>query len=156
MSFGLRRARADDVDALLAMWHEAAENHGRPADTRQALEVLLDRDQEALIVAEHDGQVIGSVIAGWDGWRCHLYRLAVRPRWRRQGVASALLRAAEDRFRALGASRADAMVLDSNDLGQNLWLASGYLRQEDWRRWVKPIAEIMPCSVTAADRPPAG
>lgn len=123
------------------MWDEAAQNHGRPADTRQALEALLDRDRDALIVAEHDGQVIGSVIAGWDGWRCHLYRLAVRPRWRRQGVASALLRAAEDRFRALGASRADAMVLDSNDLGQNLWLASGYRRQEDWRRWVKPIEE---------------
>ncbi len=156
MAFGLRRARAGDVDALLQMWHEAAENHGRPADTRAAVEALLDRDPEAVIVAEHDGAVIGSVIAGWDGWRCHLYRLAVRPRWRRQGVASALLRTAEDRFKALGANRADAMVLDRNDLGQNLWLASGYLRQDDWRRWVKPIAETAPGSVAAADRAPSG
>jgi GNAT superfamily N-acetyltransferase len=138
-SFRLRAASVGDIDGLLGMWLEAAENLSRPTDTREAVASLLDRDPEAVIVAERDGELIGSVIAGWDGWRCHLYRLAVRPQWRRKGVASALLRAAEDRFRALGARRADAMVLDSNDLGRNLWLASGYQRQDDWRRWVKPI-----------------
>jgi len=30
-------------------------------------------------------------------------------------------------------------VLDCNDLGQNLWRASGYSRQDDWRRWVKSL-----------------
>lgn len=138
-SFRLRAASVGDIDGLLGMWLAAAENLSRPTDTREAVASLLDRDPEAVIVAERDGELIGSVIAGWDGWRCHLYRLAVRPQWRRKGVASALLRAAEDRFRELGARRADAMVLDSNDLGRDLWLASGYQRQDDWRRWVKPI-----------------
>jgi ADP-ribose pyrophosphatase YjhB (NUDIX family) len=140
MAFVLRHATADDIDGLLEMWQEAAENHSRPADTREAVAALLDRDPEAVILAERDGELTGSVIAGWDGWRCHLYRLAVRPKWRRNGVASALLAAAEDRFRALGARRADAMVLDGNDLGRNLWVASGYRRQDEWRRWVKPLA----------------
>ncbi len=48
---------------------------------------LLNRDPDAVILAEHDGELIGSIIAGWDDWRCHLYRLAVRPAWRRQGCA---------------------------------------------------------------------
>jgi ribosomal protein S18 acetylase RimI-like enzyme len=135
----LRAASVADVDALLGLWQEAAENEGRPPDTREAVTALLRRDADAVILAEHSGELVGSVIAGWDGWRCHLYRLAVRSAWRRNGIGSALLRAAEDRFRALGAARADAMVLDSNELGQNLWLAGGYRRQDNWRRWVKVL-----------------
>jgi hypothetical protein len=31
------------------------------------------------------------------------------------------------------------MVLDSNDLGQKLRRANGYLKQDNWRRWVKGL-----------------
>jgi len=137
--FELRAATIADIDGLLGLWQEAAENDTRPRDTREAVSALLGRDPDAVILAEHDGDLIGSVIAGWDGWRCHLYRLAVLPAWRRRGVGTALLRAAEERFKAFAATRADAMVLDSNELGQNLWRASGYRRQDDWRRWVKGL-----------------
>jgi ribosomal protein S18 acetylase RimI-like enzyme len=54
-------------------------------------------------------------------------------------VGSALLDAAEARFKALGATRADAMVLSGNSLGQRLWQASGYTEQSEWRRWVKTL-----------------
>ena len=139
MSLVLRAGTAADVDGLLGLWAEAAENAERAPDTREAVTALLGRDPDAVIVAEHEGELVGSVIAGWDGWRCHLYRLAVRPAWRRRGVASALLQAAEDRFSAVGAARADAMVLDGNGLGQSLWRAGGYRRQDEWRRWVKKL-----------------
>jgi ribosomal protein S18 acetylase RimI-like enzyme len=137
--FALRAASAVDVDDLIALWEEAAENGSRPPDTAEAVTALLRRDPQAVILADQDGVLIGSIIAGWDGWRYHLYRLAVRPGCRGQGVGSALLDAAESRLKALGATRIDAMVLDGNDLGQHLWQASGYSRQDDWRRWVKSL-----------------
>jgi ribosomal protein S18 acetylase RimI-like enzyme len=83
--------------------------------------------------------LVGSVVAGWDGWRSRLYRLAVRPDHRRQGIANLLLDRAEARFIALGAIRIEAMVLDDNDLGRSLWTARGYRQQPDWSRWVKPV-----------------
>ena len=137
MPLVLRNAVAADIDGLLALWREAAENADRPADTRDAVVTVLAWDPEAVFVAERDGALAGSVIAGWDGWRCHLYRLAVRPAERGQGTGTALVRAAEDRFRALGGARVDAMVHEGNDNGQGLWRAVGYLRQENWRRWAK-------------------
>jgi ribosomal protein S18 acetylase RimI-like enzyme len=140
VTYAIRTASVNDVPSLLALWESAAENESRPADTREAVLALLHRDPAAVLVAcTADGELVGSLIAGWDGWRYHLYRLAVRPDWRRQGVGSALLDAAEARFQALGATRADAMVLSGNSLGQRLWRASGYTEQRGWRRWVKTL-----------------
>ena len=135
----LRAATSADLDAVLAFWSHAAEDSHRPTDTRSALDRLIARDPDALTIAVHDGAVIGSLISGWDGWRFHLYRLAVDPAERRQGIGRALLAAAEERFAALGATRVDAMVLDANDLGRRIWEAAGYTRQDDWRRWVKAL-----------------
>jgi ribosomal protein S18 acetylase RimI-like enzyme len=138
MPITVRTATATDVEAILALWRSAAENRGRPADSRAAIETVLSRDPDALIVAIDADLLVGTIIVGWDGWRCHLYRLAVDPEHRRTGIGGLLLQAAQERARAMGASRIDAMVLDDNALGQTIWLANGYDRQPDWRRWVKP------------------
>ena len=135
----VRPAAPDDLDGVLAFWHAAAEGTDR-VDDPLALDRLLARDPDALLLATEGGRLLGTVVVGWDGWRGHLYRLAVDPTSRRQGVARSLLQAAERRLRALGAHRADAMVLVDDALGQALWQGARYAEQEQWRRWVKPLA----------------
>ena len=135
----VRAAQRRELPAILALWQVAAENGHRPADTPGALAALHLRDPDALLVALDGADIVGTIIAGWDGWRCHLYRLAVAPRRRRAGIGRALIGAAEQRFRALGGTRSDAMVLDDNGQAHRIWAAAGYTRQEDWSRWVKPL-----------------
>jgi len=134
----IRAATPADLDTVLAFWKVAAEGTSI-SDDRDGVERLVVRDPEALILAELGGELVGTVIAGFDGWRCHLYRLAVHPQRRRQGIGSALLAAAEERFVRLGGRRGDAMVLVHNETGQHAWRAAGYTPQEQWQRWVKHL-----------------
>ncbi|WP_228979174.1 GNAT family N-acetyltransferase [Streptomyces sp. DH12] len=136
----VRPAAPADLDAVLAFWKTAAEGTSI-SDDREGVERLVARDPEALLLAEDAGGVLlGTVIAGFDGWRCHLYRLAVHPERRRRGVGTALIAAAEDRFARLGGRRSDAMVLDRNGTAHHAWRTAGYAPQPEWSRWVKPLA----------------
>ena len=139
-SYNLRPATPHDIEAVLHFWRQHAEGTDR-TDDHDAVDRLLRRDPEALVLAVESDQIIGSVIAGWDGWRCHLYRIAVRQDRRCQGVARALIAWAEARFHDVGGHRADAMVLQDNALGQAAWSSLGYAPQEEWRRWVKRVTQ---------------
>ena len=135
----VRTAEAADVSTVLDFWKLAAEGTSI-SDDAAGVGRLIARDPEALILAEREGALVGTVIAGWDGWRASLYRLAVHPGHRRQGISRTLLDAAHARFLAAGGRRADAMVLVENETGQAAWAAAGYGPEEHWRRWVRPLA----------------
>jgi ribosomal protein S18 acetylase RimI-like enzyme len=134
-----RSAVPADVDSILLFWKEAAEDSNRPTDTREAVDRLIRRDADALVLVTNGHSIVGSLVIGWDGWRCNLYRLAVHPDYRRRGIGTSLLKRAEERFVAFGGARADAMVLDGNDSAHELWSRAGYTQQGEWSRWVKTL-----------------
>ena len=134
MTSVVRPATAADLPAVVALWDLA----GGPTRTPPSLadaERLFARDPGALLVADVDGEVVASLIVGWDGWRCHLYRLATHPDHRRRGLAAELVATAVLRARALGASRIDAMVNDANEGARGFWAAAGFALEDDDSRW---------------------
>ena len=75
----IRRGGAEDLEEVVDLWRREGGPTSLAAGVAEAA-ALLTRDQDALLIARGDGQVVGTVIVGWDGWRCHLYRLVVEPR----------------------------------------------------------------------------
>ena len=127
-----------DVDGVVALWARATDPTSLPSD-RDSLTQLLARDPDALIVAEADGRVVGSLIAGWDGWRGTFYRLAIDPAHRRRGLATAMVRAGEERLRSLGAKRLNAIVESEEADAMSFWASAGYELQTARSRFVKNV-----------------
>src|ERR1035437_2211903 len=115
VDFDFRNARSDDIDKLISFWLSNSETSNRPMDTHELVRQLIDRDPEALILATNGERIMGTVIAGWDGWRGSIYRLAVDSSIRRAGLGAQLMKLAEGRLKSLGAPRVGATVLESNE-----------------------------------------
>jgi ribosomal protein S18 acetylase RimI-like enzyme len=131
----LRTATPDDIPGVLAFWLEAAEPTS--TDSADALTGLLRRDPGALIVAVAGDHIVGSVIAGWDGWRGSVYRLVVAPEHRRHGLGRALLRAAEDHLAEFGARRSHAIVVGTSAGAVGFWRATDWEHQSGQLRFAK-------------------
>jgi ribosomal protein S18 acetylase RimI-like enzyme len=134
----VRSALVGDVPDVLALWERAA-GPTRHAGGRSEAERLLERDPGALLVAESDGRIVGTLVVGWDGWRCHLYRLAVEETARRSGTASALVAESRRRARLLGAVQIDAMVHRQNVGAAAFWESAGFSPDTDDARWTFPL-----------------
>jgi len=77
-------------------------------------------------VARREGEIVGALIAAWDGWRGNMYRLAVRDSHRREGIGTALTRAGEDYLRSCGARRVTALVAFEDERAGEFWDSAGY------------------------------
>jgi ribosomal protein S18 acetylase RimI-like enzyme len=115
-----------DVQAVLILWGAGRTRHAATADTPEAVERLLETDPGALLVAMEGSELVGAVIAAFDGWRGNFYRVAVAPTRRREGIGRALVRAGEERLRAVGARRATALVAFEDEPARAFWTAVGY------------------------------
>lgn len=135
---GLRAATPDDIDAVLALWREAAAAPS-VSDDIAGVAALLERDPDALILAYDGSELVGTIVAAWDGWRGHVYRLAVRPDRRRGGVATTLVAAAEARLRSLGARKIQGIVLSDNAVAKAFWESSGYAHDAVTSRHTKTL-----------------
>jgi len=133
----IRNATEDDIASVLALW-AAAGSLPSVSDSPEGLTGLLAADPQALLVAELDGVLAGSLIAVWDGWRGSFYRLAVSPEHRRKGLATMLLREGERRLRERGAIRLTAIVADDEAGAMGFWRAAGYEPQQHQARFVRP------------------
>jgi ribosomal protein S18 acetylase RimI-like enzyme len=149
----VRPARPSEIPAILALWREA-DAVPSVSDDPASLRRLLATSGDALLVAEATGpeagdpdpgdsgaggRLVGTIVAGWDGWRGNLYRLAVLPTARRRGIALRLVAEAERRLAEKGAIRFSALVMSEHDPAVALWRAAGYARDPRVGRFVRSL-----------------
>jgi len=136
----IRRCREPDARAVLELWAQGRSEHASTEDRPNDVERLIAADSPAaLLVAEREGEIVGALIAGWDGWRGNMYRLAVRAGHRREGIGLALTRAGEEYLRSCGSRRVTALVAFEDDVAGAFWEAAGYPQDHDIGRRVRNL-----------------
>lgn len=96
------------------------------SDTPEEIQKKLTRDPDLFLVAEEDGQIVGTVIGGFDGRRGLLYHLAVAASFRGRGIGSRLMDEVESRLRAKGCLRCYLMVLVDNEEAMRYYEKHGW------------------------------
>ena len=90
----------------------------------------LDVQRDLFLVAEYEGQIIGTAMAGYDGHRGWVYYLAVAPDQRRQGVGSALMGEVERRLAQAGCHKLNLQVRVTNEAVVSFYQGLGYEVEE--------------------------
>lgn len=127
----ISRIGPSDYDRLIALWQAAGLSYKpKGRDSRQAFtQQLASGCQTALAVENDAGELAGAVLATHDGRKGWINRLAVRPEYRRQGLATRLIRAAEDTLREQGIEIFSALIEPGNEASLALFQEAGY---DDW------------------------
>ena len=133
----VRRCTDDDVAEVLRLWSLARNQRASTPDRRGDVEGLVEGGPAVLLVAETADEVVGAVIAGWDGWRGNIYRLAIHPDYRRLGTGLRLIRAAENYLHEQGAARVTALVAFDDEAANSFWDAAGYPQDHEIGRRVR-------------------
>jgi ribosomal protein S18 acetylase RimI-like enzyme len=112
--------------AVIALWetvfgYETA--HNTPS---LAIDKKLAVADELFFVAVRDEEVIGTVMAGYDGHRGWLYSVAVHPAHRREGLGAKLVRHAEDALIARGCMKINLQIVSANASVAAFYEALGY------------------------------
>jgi ribosomal protein S18 acetylase RimI-like enzyme len=104
-----------DYLAVIDLWKNAGPGiHVRRSD--EPLEILkkIQRDPDLFLVVDYAGQIIGTVMGGFDGRRGMMYHLAVAQQHRKQGIGLALMEALEQRLKAKGCIKYYLLVTKDN------------------------------------------
>jgi ribosomal protein S18 acetylase RimI-like enzyme len=116
-----------DFEPVRALWKSAGPGiQLSPSDELPEIRKKLERDPDLFLVAEVGGQLVGSVLGGFDGRRGIVYHLAVQAEHRRSGLGSALMEELEERLRAKGCIKYYLLVTRDNEDAVDFYQSIGW------------------------------
>ncbi|MCI4445227.1 MAG: GNAT family N-acetyltransferase, partial [Candidatus Aminicenantes bacterium] len=112
----VRKFHLSDYDRIIELWKEGnlpLKPMGR--DSREEIERQIKLPQVIFLVAEFEGQIVGTVMATHDGRKGWINRLAVAKDFRGRGFGQLLVREAEKELEKQGLMIFAALIEEDNE-----------------------------------------
>ena len=119
-----------DYDGICEVW----ENHRgtNPVDdSYDGFAKYLRRNPTTSFVAEDNGKIVGTILAGHDGRRGLFHHVSVFPEYQKQGIGKMLVDHAMDALEKEGITKVLLVVFKDNDNGNAFWEHLGFTVRED-------------------------
>jgi ribosomal protein S18 acetylase RimI-like enzyme len=104
-----------DWPRVLALWQGSGPGvHLGRSDTPDEIRKKWEHDPELFLLAEDGGELVGTVLGGYDGRRGLVYHLAVASDRRQEGIGRALMAEIERRLAVKGCVKAYLLTTPEN------------------------------------------
>lgn len=121
----IRTFHPDDTTAVVSLW-QACELTRPWNNPELDIQRKLSVNDDLFLVADDGGQIVGSIMGGYEGHRGWINYLAVDPSLQKQGLGRALMEAVESRLLDKGCPKINLQVRTGNDAVMAFYEAIGY------------------------------
>lgn len=127
----IRPMRISDYHGARTLWETIPGLRLEKADSEEGVARYLARNPDLSFVAEHESEIVGTVLCGEDGRRGYLQHLCVAEKHRNQDLGTKLMAAALDQFSKLLLYEVRIFVLLSNPVGMKYWDSRDWQSRDD-------------------------
>ena len=124
----IRRYRTEDKSTLIELWKTIFPNEPPHNEPESVFEAKLKID-DLIFLAEKEGELIGSCMAGYDGHRGWLYSVGVKSEFRRSRIGSVLVKNAVEHLKYLGCIKVNLQIRSTNTQVTKFYKSLGFLEE---------------------------
>jgi len=125
----IRNFQAEDTAQVVEVWRQAGlVKHWN--DPYKDIERKSKVGADLFLVIDLDGEVVATIMGGYEGHRGWINYLAVSPRYTGRGYARALISEIEKRLLAIGCPKINLQVRKSNAEAISFYTHLGYLEDD--------------------------
>ena len=118
-----------DLNSIVSLW-EICELSRPWNDPVKDIERKLTVQRELFLILEKDGEILGSVMGGYDGHRGSVNYLGIHPDHKNEGLGKLLMNRIEEELIKMGCPKINLMVRNSNLDVHEFYRVIGYEEQE--------------------------
>lgn len=111
---------------VVALWQKVFGYETAHNEPNLAISKKIAVNDGLFFVAIENTNIVGTIMAGYDGHRGWLYSVAVDPSMRLNGLGSSLVRHAEKALADLGCMKVNLQLLDTNEATAAFYQSIGY------------------------------
>jgi ribosomal protein S18 acetylase RimI-like enzyme len=119
-----------DQEEVIQLWKTIFPLDSPHNDPLTSINRKIIHKDDLFFIAELDGRIVGTIMAGYDGHRGWIYSLAVDSAFRRKDIGTLLLKYAENELLKRNCPKINLQILASNEGVKKFYEKNGYKIEE--------------------------